>query len=103
MAVNKSEELTTEAKHFYNNNIKIGKTTIFYGNWVKKGVCTIGGLLDENGSLLSYQSFHEKHVIANTWVWKAAVLFVIRKNIIFNIYFENAHIYRHYGKISWLP
>ena len=50
MEVSKSEELTVEPS-FYNNNIKISTNrTIFYGNWVEKGVYTIGGLLDENGN-----------------------------------------------------
>lgn len=61
--ISKSEELTLEPL-FYNKNIKIANRTIFYGNWIEKGVYTIGSLLDENGNFLSYHSFKDKYAIA---------------------------------------
>ena len=42
---------------WFNSNFKAGGTCMFYRNWYERGIHFVNDLFDENGSLLSYESF----------------------------------------------
>ena len=41
---------------WFNSNFKVGGTCMFYRNWYERGIRFVNDLLDENGSLSSYES-----------------------------------------------
>ena len=53
---------------FCNNNILVGKSPIFYADWLRENVCTIGKLLKENRSFLSYNEFVNAYGIATNFL-----------------------------------
>ena len=53
---------------FCNNNILIEKKTFFSMNWLRKGVYTIGHLLDDDGTFLSYDNFTRKYNVKANFV-----------------------------------
>ena len=44
---------------FYNENIKIGGSYIFYKAWYKKGIRYLNDLINENGKFYSHVEFQE--------------------------------------------
>ena len=57
-----SEEFLAEPL-FYNQNIQIEKTTIFFREWSDKNIYTIGHLIDDAGTFYSYQQFIAKYEV----------------------------------------
>ena len=45
---------------FNNKQILVGGTTVYLGEWLKKGVVSIKDLLKDDGSYLTFQEFSEK-------------------------------------------
>ena len=57
----KEEELFIYQGLWYNNNIKINNSNVFYKTWYDKGITFIYDLLNQYGAWLSYQDFSEKY------------------------------------------
>ena len=54
-----NEEQVLKCPLFYNNNIKIGGTHIYYTNWYKKGIKYINDLIKEDGEFYTLEEFIE--------------------------------------------
>jgi hypothetical protein len=65
--IEKPEEIISEPI-FCSSNILIGKSPIFYSEWLHKNVYTIGNLLDENGMFLSHTDFCAKYDIVTNFL-----------------------------------
>ena len=46
---------------WFNSFIKVQNMVIFYRNWYEGGITTIVDLLNENGSLMTYEQFSDKY------------------------------------------
>ena len=81
MKIKTNEELRGEPI-FCNINILIGGETIFYQNWVEKGVHNIGHLLKENGLFLDLQTFSKKYRITVNFLTYYGCVNAIKKYIL---------------------
>ena len=75
----KSQEAVLAEHLFYNNNIKIGKQSIFLQNWVENNVFCIGHLIKENGNFLTYNEFCEKYQIRTNFLTFFGIVKSIQK------------------------
>ena len=48
---------------FYNINIKVNNQTVFFEDWLAKGIRYINDILNDDGSFLTNQEFHQKYNI----------------------------------------
>ncbi len=52
------EDIDVKTQHlWYNSHIKIGNKVVFYKQWYRNGIKTIGDLLNKNGTIMTYQHF----------------------------------------------
>ena len=54
-----NEDQVLKCPLFYNNNIKVGGTHIYYTNWYKKGIKYINDLIKEDGEFYTLEEFIE--------------------------------------------
>ena len=54
-----NEDKVLKCPLFYNNNIKVGETHIYYTNWYKKGIKYINDLIREDGEFYILKEFIE--------------------------------------------
>ena len=79
---------------WYNNNIRLGKKTMYYRHWVKNGVNFVNDLVDEDGNFLSLDEFKRKYNIQTNFLEYAAVLNCVKKSCkdILNYNFDDINI-----------
>ena len=65
---------------WYNNNIRLGKKTMYYRHWVKNGVNFVNDLIDNNGNFLSLDEFRRKFNIQTNFLEYGAVLNSVKKS-----------------------
>ena len=54
-----NEDQVLKCPLFYDNNIKVGGTHIYYTNWYKRGIKYINGLIKEDGEFYTLEEFIE--------------------------------------------
>ena len=81
---------------FNNKKIKIDGNSIFYPDWVEKGVLSIQDLLDHNRRFLSFQVFQQKYNIKCSFLKYFQILSAIPKYL-----FEKARTAPHVDKRSF--
>ncbi len=59
---------------WHNENILLGKKTLYYKHWVKNGVNFVNDLLDEKGNFLSLDNFISKYSIRTNFLEYGAVI-----------------------------
>ena len=64
---------------FCNSHIKIENRPIYYNNWIRGGVLTIGDLVNDDGKLMSYPAFIERYSSIADFVSYYGVLGAVRK------------------------
>ena len=65
---------------FHNVNIKINHRTIFYQDWMMRGIKCINDLLDDEANFYSWESFSQKYDIQNQAFKYHAVIHAIPRN-----------------------
>ena len=81
---------------FNNKKIKIDSNSIFYPEWVEKGVLSIQDLLDHNRKFLSFQVFQQKYNIKCNFLKYFQILSAIPKYLL-----EKARTAPHVDKRSY--
>lgn len=80
--INKKTELKEsdllKSPIFYNNNIKIGGTHIFYRSWFDKGIMYINDLINENGDFYSETEFSSKTGVKTNFLQYSGVIKAIK-------------------------
>ena len=57
--INLKDDMVLQTPLFYNINIKIGGSHIFYKTWFDKGIRFLNDLIHENGEFYSHEEFQE--------------------------------------------
>ena len=64
---------------WFNSKFKVGRTCMFYRNWYERGIRFVNDLFDENGSLLSYESFIQMFDLRTNFLDFRSVITTIRR------------------------
>jgi len=65
---NYNADLEIECQNiFHNNDIKVGKKTIFYPDWVMNGIRYINDIIQDDGSFYTFEQFERKFGLTNQY------------------------------------
>ena len=64
---------------WFNSNFKVGGTCMFYRNWYERGIRFVNDLLDENGSLLSYENVTQMFDLRTNFLDFRSVITTVRR------------------------
>jgi len=64
---------------WYNENIKVGKQSLYYRHWVRNGVDLVNDLLNERGEFFSFEEFINKFNVHTNFVEYRGVISAIKK------------------------
>jgi len=65
---------------WYNENIKVGKKTLYYYHWVKNGVDFVNDLLDNNGNFLTLEAFRNKFNVRTNFLEYGGLVRAIKRS-----------------------
>ena len=74
----KNEEEFLSDSLWNNENIKIGTTSIFYKDWIDKGIFLINDLLNDEGKLMTFQQFQNIYKIKSNFLTYNGVILSIK-------------------------
>ena len=69
-----------ESVIWYNDNIRVGKKTMYYRHWVKNGVLFVNDLIKENGTFLSLDEFRKIYNIRTNFLEYGAIINALKKS-----------------------
>lgn len=73
---------------WYNRNIKVGGSPVFYKKWMENGILFVNDLVDNNGELISFEMFQNKFSIQSNFLHFEGLVSSIR-NFLSNCRFQH--------------